>query len=77
MESNLPELTANYLSGQLPTRRGKQAYREGSSEFGAVRPHRTSSNHCDEGGCRHTGKDRVSSGRFEYTEPPRITVTKG
>ena len=42
--------------------RGKQAYREGSSAFGAVRPHRegwsafgsvrpprTSSNHCDEG----------------------------
>ena len=57
--------------------RGKQAYREGSSEFGADRPHRTSSNHCDEGGCRHTGKVRVSSVRFEYTEPPRITVTKG
>ena len=57
--------------------RGKQAYREGSSEFEAVRPHRTSSNHCDEGGGRHTGKDRVRSGRFEYTEPPRITVTKG
>ena len=30
--------------------RGKQAYREGLSEFGAVRPHQTSSNHCDEGG---------------------------
>ena len=57
--------------------RGKQAYREGSSEFGADRPQQTSSNHCDEGGCRQRGKVRVSSGRFEYTEPPRITVTKG
>ena len=26
---------------------GKQAYRVVSSEFGVVRPHRTSSNHCD------------------------------
>ena len=44
---------------------------------GAVLPHRTSSNHCDEGGCRLTGKVRVSSGRFDPTEAPRTTVTKG
>ena len=31
----------------------------------------------DVGGRRPTGKVRVSLGRFEYTEPPRITVTKG
>ena len=59
--------------------RGKQAHREGSSEFGAVRdwPHRTSSNHCDEWGYRHTGKVRVSLGRFDPTEPSRTTVTNG
>ena len=35
----------------LPT----EAYREGWSEFGAVRQHRTSSNHCAEGGSRPQG----------------------
>ena len=38
----------------------KQAYRAGSSEFAAVRPHRTSSNHCDEGGSRPTGQVPLS-----------------
>ena len=51
-----------------------QAYREGSSEFGEVQIQRTSSNHCEEGGSRATGKVRVSLGRFE---PPRSTVKKG
>ena len=37
----------------------------------------TSSNHCDVKGSRPRGKVGVSLGRFEYTEPPRITVTKG
>ena len=54
-----------------------KAYRESSNEFGAVRPHRTSSNHCDEGGSRATEKVRVSLGKFENTEPLRITVKKG
>ena len=54
-----------------------QAYREGSSAFGEVRIQRTSSNHCEEEGSRATGKVRVSLGRFDYTEPPRITVKKG
>ena len=53
---------------------GKQAYREGSSEFGAVRPHRTHSNHCDEGGSWPEGKFGVRSGRFNCTELPRTTV---
>ena len=63
---------------------GKQAYREGSSEFGAVRPHRTNWNHCDEGGSWPEGKGRVSEGQvrvsswqFDHTEPPGTTVTKG
>ena len=34
------------------------------------RPHRTSSNHSDEEGCRPTGKVLVSSGRFENTDLP-------
>ena len=38
-----------------------------------VRLYRISSNHCHEGGSRATGKVRVSSGRFEYTKPPRTT----
>ena len=40
--------------------RRKQAYRAVSSEFFVVRPHRTSSNHYDEGGRRPTGQLRVS-----------------
>ena len=36
-----------------------------------------SSRRCDVGGSWPTGKVRVSPARFEYTEPPRITVTKG
>ena len=56
---------------------GKQDYRAVSSEFGVVRPHLTSSNHCDLGGSRPTGKVRVSLGRFDLTEPPRTTVMKG
>ena len=44
---------------------------------GAVLPHRTSSNHCDEGGCRLTGKVRVSSGRFDPTDAsPFSTVVR-
>ena len=48
-------------------------YREGSSEFGAVRPHRTSSNHCDEGGSRSTAKVRVSS----VSSSPLVIVFRG
>ena len=117
VQSNLPELTANYLSGQLPTssqcfvvcllQKGVRArasshsnvpcrpvspfvtvirggsvysnlpYRAGSSELVAVRPHRTSWDHCDERGGRPTGKVRVSLGWFDYTEPLRTTVLKG
>ena len=40
--------------------RWKHAYRASSSEFGAVRWHQTSSNHCDEGG------SRPIQGRFEW-----------
>ena len=54
-----------------------EAYRAGSSEFGVVRPKRTSWNHCDERGGRPTGKVRVSSGWFDYTEPLRTTDMKG
>ena len=39
-----------------------------------VRPHRTSSNHCDSGGSRPAGQFRVSLGRFDHAEPPRTTV---
>ena len=46
------------------------------SEFGEVRLHRTSSNHYDERGCRLTVKVRVSSVRFDITEPLRNTMTK-
>ena len=42
-----------------------------------VRPHRTSSNHCDAGGSRPIGQFRVSLGRFDHTEPPRTTVMQG
>ena len=35
-------------------------FREGSSEFGVVRHHRTSSNHCDVGRSRPTGNVGVS-----------------
>ena len=55
---------------------GKHAYREGSSEFGVVRPHRTSSNHCVQVGSMPAGKVQVSSGWFDLTEPPRTTVFK-
>ena len=34
-------------------------------------------NHCDKWGSRPTGKVRVSSGRFDHTEPTRTTVMKG
>jgi len=50
---------------------------EGSSEFGEVRIHQTSSNHCDNGGSRPTGKVGVTLVRFDLTEPPRSTVMKG
>ena len=56
---------------------GKHAYREGSSEFGVVRPHRTSLNHCVQVGSMPTGKVQVSSGWFNLTKPPRTTVYKG
>ena len=48
--------------------------RLGSSEFGVVHPHRTSSNHGDEGGSRPEGQFLVSSGRFDCTEHPQTTV---
>ena len=48
---------------------GKKDYRAVSSEFRVVRPHRTSSNHCNEGGSWSEGQFRVSSGRFNRTEP--------
>ena len=54
-----------------------EACRAGSSEFGAVRPHRTSPNHCDVGGIRPTKQFRVSSGWFDHTEPPRTTLLQG
>ena len=54
----------------------EHGYRADTSEFRVVQPHRTSSNHCDERGSRLTEKVRVSSGRFDYTEPPRTTVMK-
>ena len=57
--------------------KGMQTYREGSSEFREVRIHLTSSNHCEEGESRATGNVRVSSERFDPTEPLRTTVTKG
>ena len=52
---------------------GKHAYREGSSEFGVVRPHQTSLNHCVQVGSMPTGKVQVSSGWFHLTEPPQTS----
>ena len=49
--------------------RGKQAYREGLSEFVAVRPHGTTSNHI----AKPTGSFHMSSGRFGHFEPHRTT----
>ena len=40
---------------------GRQAYSEVSSEFGVVRPHRTSSNHFDEGERMPSGLVRGST----------------
>ena len=45
-------------------------------EFGVVRQDRASTNHCDVGGSRLTGKFRVSSGWLDDTEPPRTTLMK-
>ena len=59
---------------QTSVMQGKQAYKVGSSEFGVVRPHRTSTNHCDALGRRQF---RVSSGWFDHTEPPRTTLLLG
>ena len=42
--------------------KGEEGYREVSSAFGVVRPHRTSSNLCDASGSMATGQNRVSSG---------------
>ena len=53
---------------------GKQDYRAVLSEFGVVRPHRTSSNHCDDGEKWSEGQFGVSSGRFNSTEPSQTTV---
>ena len=39
-----------------------------------VRLHRTSSNHCHEGGGRPAGQVRVSTGWFDHTKPPRTTL---
>ena len=52
---------------------GKHAYREGSSEFGVVRPHRTSLNHCVQVGNMPTEKVQVSLGWFDLTEPPQTS----
>ena len=52
---------------------GKHAYREGSSEFRVVSPHRTSLNHCVQVGSMRTGKVPVSSGWFDFTEPPQTS----
>ena len=40
-------------------------------------PPRTSSNHFAAWGIRPTGQFRVSSGWFDYIEPPRTTVMQG
>ena len=56
---------------------GEQAYRKGSSEFGEVRIHRTSSNHCDKRGSRPTGKVLASLGQFDHTEPSQTPVMNG
>ena len=47
------------------------------SEFGKVQLPRTPSNHFDEGGSRPEGQFGVNSGRFDCTEPPRNTMTRG
>ena len=49
---------------------GKLAYRAGSIEFSAVRPHRNSSNHCDACGSMPPGQVRVSSRWFDHTKHP-------
>ena len=48
-----------------------------SSEFGVVRPHRTSSNHYDAGGSMTTGQVRESSVWFNITELNRTTLLIG
>ena len=50
---------------------------EGSSKLRVVRLHRTSSNHCHEGGNRPAGQVRVSTGWFDHTKPPRTTFLQG
>ena len=81
--SNYPELTRNCPVGLIPlaakwfeeVRCGRREYlpedarpdSPSSQWFGAIRPHRTSSNHhCDEGGSRPTGQVRLSSRRFDH-----------
>ena len=45
--------------------------------FGVVQLHRTSQNHCHEGGSRLAGQFRVSTGWFNHTKPPRTTFLQG
>ena len=42
-----------------------------------VRPHRTSTNHCDALGRRPIGQFRASSGWFDFAEPPRTPLLLG
>ena len=58
--------------------RERQANREGLSEFGAVRPHQTSSNHCDEEGSQayREGSSEVGAQQLQPQRQPKRSKKK-
>ena len=57
--------------------RGREANREGSSEFGAVQPHHTSLNHCDKEGSEAYREGSSEVGALWFVYIPDALFTSG